>query len=196
MESIHSLYMTLIGILIFMGILMWVGYKLTTSKVKFPLSPYTQTPLRRLDSLHFITLAKVMQYLVTMEDFDNRVFKIKRASYCRETGRIFPDSVNWIGKIHVDWTFLQQRMPGTWVSWGSLPHDRRQELMDKHGSLQGFQTEFSSEHPRPQDFEPEYNEIKPGPLYVNLENDWVMGWKVIPDTELETLVVKKPIIYI
>ncbi|NGX57310.1 MAG: hypothetical protein K940chlam3_00200 [Chlamydiae bacterium] len=195
MESLFSAYVLLIGIILFMVLIAWLGLKLTV-KTKYPLSPYSQMPLRHANTLRYTTFFIVKKYLKQMEDLDNREFDLNRAALCRETGRIFPNVVNWRGKIYVDWTFLQKRMAGTWVSWGSLPDDRQLDLLDKHGTLEGFQTESSSENPLPQEYEAEYNLIKPGPLYVNLENDVVMGWKVIPETEVEVLVVKRPIIHI
>jgi len=196
MDSVFSVVLVLIGIIALMILLAWLGSVWPLRRRKPPLSPYSKMPLRRANSLRYTTKYIVRLYLKEMEDFDNRQFDLNRAALCRETGRIFPDVVSWMGKMHVDWNFLQKRMAGSWVSYGSLPDDRRQDLWDKHGTLAGFQTEFSSENPLPQDGEEEYNLIKPGPLYVNLENDVVMGWKMVPGTEVEVLVVKRPIVHI
>jgi len=195
MDEILTIVIVLLGVLVLMGLIVFLG-TLWPLKPKQPTSPYSNMPMRRANTLRYTTQHIVKRYLKEMEDYDNRQFNLNRAAVCRETGRIFPDAVSITGKIHVDWTFLQKRMPGSWVSYGSLPDDRRQDLWDRHGTLEGFQTEFSSVNPLPQDSEEEYNAIKPGPLYVNLENNIVMGWKIVPGTEVEVLVVKRPIIHI
>ncbi len=175
--------------------ILWLGKKLT-EKPRQTLSPYSKVPLRRANTLRYTTLYKIKRYLVDMEDYNNRVFDINYAALDRDTGRIFPDCVSLIGKIALDWSFLQKRKSGNWVSWGSLPDDRKQDLFDKHGTLNEFQTEFSCPHPLPKDIEKPYVYAKPGPLYVNLENDEIMGWKIIPGTDLEILVVKETIKHI
>jgi len=195
MDSVFAVVMVLLGVIAVMAIIGFLG-SIWPLKRSLPPSPYSKMPLRRANSLRYTTQFIVKRYLKNMEDYDNREFDLDRAAVCRETGRIFPDAVNWYGKMHVDWNFLRKRMPGSWISYGSLVDDRRQDLWDRHGTLEGFQTEFSCENPLPQEVEEEFNLIKPGPLYVNLENDFVMGWKVVPGTEVEVLVVKRPIIHI
>jgi len=195
MDPLLTVVIVLLGVVVLMALIAFLG-SIWPLKRRVPTSPYSKMPMRRANTLRFTTQHIVKRYLKEMEDFDNRQFDLNRAAVCRETGRIFPRVVNWAGKIHLDWTFLQKRMPGSWVSYGSLPDDRRQDLWDKHGTLEGFQTEFSSVNPLPQDVEEEYSSIKPGPLYVNLENNVVMGWKIVPGTEVEVLVVKRPIIHI
>jgi len=195
MDPMLTVVIVLLGVVVLMALIAFLG-SIWPLKRRVPTSPYSNMPMRRANTLRYTTQYLVKRYLKEMEDFDNRQFNLNRAAVCRETGRIFPNAVNWTGKIHVDWNFLQKRMPGSWVSYGSLPGDRRQDLWDKHGTLEGFQTEFSSANPLPQDVEEELNPIKPGPLYVNLENNLVMGWKIVPGTEVEVLVVKRPIIHI
>ena len=195
MESVTAVVALLLLVMVFMAAILWIG-KTLTAKTKHVLSPYSKTPLRHASTLRYTTKFIVHRYLRDREDYRNRVFDINYAALDRATGRLFPDSVSWTGKIHVDWSFLQKKREGNWISWGSLPDDRKQDLIDKHGTLAEFQTEFSSPSPRPQEIEREYANSKPGPLYVNLENDEVMGWKMIPNTELEVLVVKEPIKYI
>jgi len=95
--------------------------------------------------------------------------------------------------VKVDWTFLQKRYPGIWVSWGSLNSDQQRAISDAHESLEGFQTEVSSPSPAPRAIEPEYAYTKPGPLYVDIQTKVLLGWKVVPGTELEVLIVQKPV---
>jgi hypothetical protein len=192
MDTVSAVFILLALVILLMGTILWIGWTLTV-KSKRALSPYSKTPLRYASTIRYTTKFIVQKYLKDMEDYHNRVFNINDAAVDRENGMLFPDCVSWTGRIRVDWTFLQKRRPGNWVSWGSLPIDRQQDFFEKHGSLTDFQTEFSSPSPLPQNVEMEYVYIKPGPLYVNLENDEVMGWKIIPHTDLQVLVVKEPI---
>jgi hypothetical protein len=93
----------------------------------------------------------------------------------------------------VDWTFLQKRYPGHWVSWGSLSKEQQEAIRDVHESLGKFQTQESSPTPAPRAVEPEYAYTKPGPLYVDLETKILLGWQVVPGTDFEVLIVQKPI---
>lgn len=195
MGAVTAVVLVLFGVLVFMALLSWIGMNWPLKRVE-PRGPYSVAPLRRADTLRYTTLVLIKRYMIEMEDLDNRRFDLRKAAICRETGRIFPDCVAWNGKIHVDWTFINKRFPGSWVSYGSLPEERRLVLWELHGTLEGFQTEFSSGNPLPQDIESDYAVMKPGPLYVNLENDVVMGWKIIPGTDAEILVVKRPKTYI
>ena len=156
MDSVFAVVMVLIGVIVLMVIIGFLG-SILPLKRSLPVSPYSEMPLRRAGTLRYTTQFIIKRYLKDMEDYDNRQFELNRASLCRETGRIFPDSVNWYGKMHVDWNFLRKRMPGSWISYGSLAEDRRQEIWDKHGTLAGFQTELSCEKPLPQEIEEEFN---------------------------------------
>ncbi|MGA8164214.1 MAG: hypothetical protein WB791_04215 [Waddliaceae bacterium] len=155
--------------------------------------PYTHQPLRKASDLHYLTKEKVLRYLFDMHDYYNRMFDFDKAAISRLTGRIFPDALNWSGGIRVNWDFLQKRYSGDFVSWGSLTEQQQLTLMDKHTSLEGFQTEFSSRQPSPRAIEPEYGYKKPGPLYVDIDSGVLLGWKCVPDTDLEVLIVQKPI---
>ena len=156
-------------------------------------SPYTSFPLRPADELPYYTIERIYHYLNGYHQFDNRMFDVKKAAFCRETGRIFPDAISWLWGIHVDWSFLRKRSTGHYVSWGSLSHDQQREILERHEGLDGFQTEFSSPHPLPKEITAEYIYTKPGPLYVDLETKTVVGWKEVPGTELEVLIVQKPV---
>jgi hypothetical protein len=117
---------------------------------------------------------------------------LKKASICRETGRVFPNSVTWYDKIDLDWTFLQKRYPGVYVSWGSLTDEQQEVIRNSHHSLEGFQIEFSSPYPSPKQIEAKYALARPGPLYVDIHTKVLLGWKSVPDTDLEVLIVQKP----
>ena len=89
--------------------------------------------------------------------------------------------------------FCKSGILGNYVSWGSLTKESQDAIRDAHASLDGFQTSESSPTPSPRAIEPEYVYTKPGPLYVDLETKVLLGWKVVPGTELEVLIVQKPI---
>jgi hypothetical protein len=155
-------------------------------------SPYTGLPLRRLTETSYYSVEKVLRYLYEYKQYDNRIFKLSRASFCRETGRIFQDSITWLDLIRVDWTFLRKRYPGNYVSWGSLTNDQQDTIRQAHESLEGFQTLTSSPNPSPRAIEPDYCYTKPGPLYVDVGTYTLLGWKIVPGTSLEVLIVQKP----
>lgn len=127
------------------------------------------------------------------EDFYNRPFLFRKAAFSRETGRIYPDAIDWKGSIQVDWSFLLKRFPGNFVSWGSLSLEAQRLVREKHGTISGFQTECSSEKPAPRDAEKELMYLSPGPLYVDPKTGVLLGWKRVPETPFEILVVQRPI---
>ena len=67
-----------------------------------------------------------------MHEYDNSIFDFGKAAFCRETGRIFPNVVTWYGTIKVDWTFLNKRYPGNYVSWGSLSEYQQEMIRSAH----------------------------------------------------------------
>lgn len=159
---------------------------------KHSLSPFTGLPLRFATEISYYSAEKVVRYLLSYHQYDNRPFLFKKAAFCRETGRIFTDCVTWFGSIKVDWTYLQKRYPGNYVSWGSLNEDQKKAIKEEHETLLGFQTEYSCPEPAPRNIDSEYIYASPGPLYVDLHTKVLLGWKIVPDTELEVLIVQKP----
>lgn len=155
-------------------------------------SPYTGIPLRRAKTLSYFAAERTLLFMDSFQQYDNRIFKLSGAAFCRETGRIFTNCISWTGRVKVDWDFIQKRYPGSYVSWGSLNAAQQMAVRKAHDSLEGFQTECSSPTPAPRAIEPEYVFVKPGPLYVDLEQKVLVGWKLVPDTELEVLIVQKP----
>lgn len=185
-----SLALAIVVVFFILFVSLWVGWWL--SDRIYGVSPYTGLPLRRATDLSFYSAEKVMRYLYEYKQYDNRIFKLSRASFCRDTGRIFQDSVNLLEIIRVDWNFLQKRYPGLYVSWGSLNRDQQQAIKDAHYTLEGFQIYNSSPNPAPRLIEPDYIYTKPGPLYVDLQTKVLIGWKIVPGTDLEVLIVQKP----
>jgi hypothetical protein len=171
--------------------LFWVGWRFTQRS--HSVSPYTGTPLRRTSEISYYSAEKILKYLYDLHQYDNRIFKLSRAAFCRETGRIFQDCINWFDVILVDWNFLQSKHRGNYVSWGSLSKESQDAIREVHASLDGFQTEESSGTPSPRMIEPEFAFTKPGPLYVDPETKILLGWKMVPGTEFEVLIVQKPV---
>lgn len=171
--------------------LFWLGWRMTQRA--HSVSPYTGVPLRRTTEISYFSAEQILGFLYDMQQYDNRIFKINKAAFCRETGRIFQDCVNWFDVINVDWNFLNKRYPGNYVSWGSLTTELRDLIRDSHDSMEGFQTEESSPTASPRMIEAEYAYTKPGPLYVDPVTKVLLGWKVVPGTEFEVLVVQKPV---
>lgn len=185
-------YFGLLMMLVLFGLVAVLIYNSWLNATSVSLSPYTGRPLRKATDLHWMTTEKVLRYLFRMHDYHNQMFDMRQAAYCRETGRLFSDVYTWYGSIKVDWGFLQKRFPGDYVSWGSLSQEQKIIIIDRHYSLEGFQTEISSPQPSPVKIEPEYAYAKPGPLYVDLTTSVLIGWKCVPETELEVLIVQKP----
>lgn len=157
-------------------------------------SPYSGLPLRYGRELTFEKKDRIIQFLTSIGDYENRPFSFEKAAFCRETGRIFQNCVTWTGKIVLDWSFITKRARGNFVSWGSLSPEKQKEIKQHHGSLEGFQLGVSSKNPSPRLISEEIAMAKPGPLYVDPETNVFVGWKVVPGTELEVLIVQKPLI--
>jgi hypothetical protein len=166
--------------------------RLMSGRFVYPKSPYTGLPLRPAEGLPFNAKKKVYEFLEALNSYDNRPFRFKKAAFCRETGRIFPDCVNWRGKMKLDWSFLQKRCKGQWISWGSLSEELKRRVKERHSTMEGFQTEESSSQPSPRSVEPYFCYLRPGPLYVDLNKMTLMGWKSISGTEIELLIVQNP----
>jgi len=154
--------------------------------------PYTGLPLRRGSELPYEGARKILQFVYDRQEYDNRIFDIKRAAICRETGRVFPNCVTWLDRIDVDWTFLKKRYPGNYVSWGSLTLEQQSAIRKLHDSLESFQTEISCPDPSPREATPKYALTKPGPLYVDIDTKTLLGWQLVPDSDFEVLIVQKP----
>lgn len=156
-------------------------------------SPYTGLPLRRGSDISGYAAERIHRYLHQLQQYDNPMFDLKKASYDMETGRIFPNSITWLESIRVDWSFIQKRYKGHYVSWGSLTHEQQEAIRREHGALSGYNTEYSSSNPLPRLVEPEFAYAKPGPLYVDVNTHILLGWKQVPGTEFEVLIVQKPL---
>lgn len=200
LAEISGIYVALYAVAVLLGFLTLIGISifflwLQRRRERGALSPYTGTPLRRASEISYWTAIKVLKFLYYMHQYDNRIFDLNKAAVCRETGRIFPNCINRLDIMHVDWNFLSKRHPGNYVSWGSLTLAQQEMILKLHGNLKGFQTEESSPTPSPRRIERPYVYTIPGPLYVDIEKKTVLGWVCVPETDLEVLVVQKPLQY-
>lgn len=189
----ETMYFAALLLLVFLALVASSFFGWWVSKGRASPCPYSGVPLRSGEELPYESKIKVLRYLYEHQDFENQMFELRKAAVSRTTGRIFPNALTWYGTIHADWSFLKKRYPGHYVSWGSLTEEQKIRLIDKHGSVTEFQTDFSSATPSPRKVEPEFALRKPGPLYVDTNTGILLGWKIVPDTELEVLVVQKPL---
>ena len=192
MDYTYIVYLTFAILVAFVVTI--ISYIFTVSLINKPpsFSPYAKVPLRRALDLSYDSKERVLRFLFNMYQYDNQMFDLEKAAFCRETGRIFSHAVTWYGVIKVDWTFLNKRYPGNYVSWGSLSDFQQEMIRESHVSLDGYQTEFSSRLAAPSQVEPFYSMTSPGPLYVDLDTKVLLGWKCVPLTNLEVLIVQKP----
>lgn len=155
-------------------------------------SPYTGAPMALGSNLSYEAVRKVHAYLESLPSNENQFFELNKAAVCRETGRVFPNSVNYMEIVSVNWGFLNKRYPGTYVSWGSLSNEEKETVLSSHSSLEGFQTEHSCPNSSPKEIDSVNVMSVPGPLYVDVEARVLLGWKRVPGTGLEVLVVQCP----
>lgn len=173
-----------------MFVILWLGWWFTNRQGSA--SPFTGHEMRRGEDLAYSAVQEVQKFLDDMGDPDNPVFDMRRASICRETGRIIPETVNLFSVIKADWSSVTKRYPGRWVSWGSLSAKEQEGVVYCHDSLDGFQVDESCDKPEPKDVDLYHVTLKPGPLYVDKATRVLMGWQMVPNTNLEVLVVQRP----
>lgn len=179
----------LLCLLMMIGLL-WLGWWVT--RVQGSVSPYSGKPMKRGEDLSKSTVAEIERFLRRLDPIDNPIFDTSYAAICRETGRVFPDSVNRFGVISLNWNFLNNRYPGKWISWGSLDPVRQADIRSCHDNMEGFQLETNSTQPMPKNVDSYHAMAKPGPLYVDITTKTLMGWQCVPGTTLELLIVQRP----
>jgi hypothetical protein len=189
-EAIWLFFVGLVGIVGVMAALLWVGWWVTRQRGS--LSPYSRQPMMYGVDLPQSIARHIEEYMKSLDQKENPPFDMNRAAICLKTGRIFPDCVGKSGIIRLGWDFLEKRYPGRWVSWGALPEVQRATIKLCHRSVEGFQLECCSPKPDPSDVDDYYALAKPGPLYVDISRRILLGWKHIPGTTFEVLIVQKP----
>ncbi len=171
--------------------LLWFGW--WVSKKRGSLSPYSKKPMMLAIDIASSVRGFVEDFMLSHPQPENSPLDFDTAAVCPETGRIFPNAVLRGTFVRLDWSFLPKRYPGRFVSWGSLSEYEKATIKLCHESLAGYQTEHSDPRPMPQAIDSYFSQQKPGPLYVDRTTKVLLGWKEVPGTELEVLIVQKPI---
>lgn len=156
-------------------------------------SPYSNSIMQFGMDIARSLQKQVNEFLDEFPEEDNPQIDFTKAALCPVTGRIFTNCVVRSGKIVLDWTFLEKRLKGNFISWGALPETEQVEIRLLHPTMEGFQTEQSSTLAKPERVEREYALLAPGPLYVDRNTKIVMGWKRVPGTTFEVLIVQRPL---
>jgi hypothetical protein len=189
-QAVALFILSIVFIIALMCLLLWFGWWVT--KTRGSLSPYSKKPMILGVDLP-ISIGRLIEgYIQGLPQPENQPFDYTKAAVCRETRRIFPNAVKRGEIIRLGWDFLQERQRGAWVSWGSLPEQLKGVIRLCHKSLAGFQTEISSPNRMPQAIDQYYAYTQPGPLYVDVATKTLLGWKIVPGTDFEVLVVQKP----
>jgi len=163
------------GVLYF---LFWMGWWVTNRTGG--VSPYGGETLLKGTELSFPAIQKVHDFMSRFGAIENPAIDFLRASVCRRTGRVFPNTITIFGVISVGKNYLKKRYPGKYVEWSSLSDEQKEAVFLAHGTLEGFKIVNSDGD-------------KPGPLYVDMTKKHVMGWQCVPDTILEVMIVQKPL---
>jgi hypothetical protein len=190
-EAITLFFASIILVIMLLGGLLWLGWWVT--RTRGSLSPYTKQPMMLGVDMPHSMGRQVEEFMKSLAQPENEPFDYTKAAVCRQTGRIFPNAVKRGELIHLKWNFLDQRCKGSWVSWGSLTESQQGIIRLHHGPLDRYQTEKSCSRAAPQDIEPLYVMLRPGPLYVDVAKKILLGWQNVPGTNFEVLVVQKPI---
>lgn len=189
--AIFLLFFSFFSILAILSMFLWIGW--SVSKKRGSKSLYSKQPMALGVDTASSIVRLVEGFLECHSQPENEPFDFAQAAICEQTGRIFPNTVKRGEMIRLDWSFLQKRYPGNYVSWGSLSETEQAIVRMCHESMQGFQMQVSSPQPLPKDINSYYALTKPGPLYIDKSTKILLGWKEVPDTHFEVLIVQKPI---
>ncbi|SCA58719.1 Uncharacterized protein AB751O23_AL_00190 [Chlamydiales bacterium SCGC AB-751-O23] len=155
-------------------------------------SPYLGGILLNGYEISFPAIEKMHQFFLKYHNADNPIFDLNKATVCKTTGRIFPDTLGFSGAKTTAWSFINKAHSGNYVSWGSLTNTEKNKFLNLlPDSIKDFQIEQSSEESNPEKASEFHQALKPGPLYVDLEQGVLVGWKCVPETVLEVLIVQQ-----
>ena len=189
-HTIIAVFFSFFGILIILISLLWIGWK--KEGRRGDTCPYTRESMRLGCDVAASLAAHVNAYLQEQQKPDNPDIDFGCAAFCPKTGRIFPHCVQAGEQISLSWDFIRRQYKGSFVSWGSLSEEERGIVKLLHEYVEEFQTEQSSPMLRPEEIEEEYAFLAPGPLYIDKATKVLVGWKKVPGTYFEVLVVQKP----
>ena len=189
-QSLYMLAFFLLFIFFLLALLVLFNWK--REGIRGNVCPYCRKPMRLGIDVAFSMRSYVNAFLEEQPQLDNPQIDFSKAAYCSETGRIFTECVSTLERISLSWDFIQRKCSGKYISWGALSEDEKSIYKILHGSIEGFQTEESSHLLRPECVEPLFSTISPGPLYIDRETKILVGWKKVPGTYFEVLVVQHP----
>lgn len=189
--AIFILLFSFFAIFVIFSTFLWFGW--FVSKKRGSRSPYSKQVMALGVDKAASVVCLVEDFLLNHSQPENGAFDFKKAAICEQTGRIFPDVVKRGEIIRLDWSFLQKRYPGNYVSWGSLSESEQAIARMCHESMRGFQTLSSCPNPMPKDIDGYHALLKPGPLYIDRATKILLGWQEVPETPFEVLIIQKPI---
>jgi hypothetical protein len=155
-------------------------------------SPYADIFLNDAATLTYDAVRHVHAFMTMLPQPENAFFDITKAAVCKTTGRLFPDSIGKRGVVTLKKSLIQQRYPGRYMLWETLTEQQKSLVIAAHDTMEGFQLQGSATSSRPYEIRRCYRRLKPGPLYVDRKTNILVGWKNVPETDLEVLVVQKP----
>ncbi len=171
--------------------LLWFGW--WVSRKHGSVSPYSKKPMTLGIDIVPSIRTYVNDFILSHSQPENNPIDFDHAAICPETGRVFPNSVVRGSFVRLDWTFLQKFYPGKYVSWGSLNELEQATIRLCHEDMVGYQTETSCPMSLPQEIDDHFAHTSPGPLYVDRARKILLGWKEVPGTEFEVLIIQLPI---
>ncbi len=190
-SAIFILLFSFFLVLAILAGLLWLGWYV--AKTRGSLSPYTKLPMALGTDIAPSIRRFVDSFLESHSQPENPPIDFTKAAICPKTGRIFTNCVSKKEIIRLDWSFLQKRYPGNYVSWGCLSESEQAQIRLCHETMAGFQTATSCWKPLPKDIDAYYAMTKPGPLYVDRATKILLGWKQVHGTEFEVLIVQPPL---
>ncbi len=168
---------TAVGLLLFSALLISTLYYLYwRTHLKGRKSPFSGQNLARGKGILYPSAEKIHLFSSQLSVPENEEIDLSKAAFCRQTNRIFPNAITVFDEINVRRDYLSKYYSSKLTPWFLLSDAFRKEIENAHSSLDGFQIGKS---------------LKPGPLFVDKKNRTLVGWKQIPETEMEILVIQK-----
>lgn len=173
------LWYMILGFIIFFSLIIGATYYLYWwSHLKGRKSPFSGKLLARGEEIFYACAEKIYFFSSELSQPENASFDLAEAVFCRETNRIFPSSINAFGEINLIRNYLKKYYPSKLVPWFRLTDSEKVKLASMHSSLEGFQIGKS---------------LSLGPLFVDRKRSILVGWKRIPETKMEIIVIQKPL---
>lgn len=183
----------ILGLFFFIGIyflfIIILQNNLLSNKGK---SPFSGLPLRKGGELSFFAEKKLHEFYMSLPRHFNQTPKLDKSTICTSTGRIFPNSISKFGATSNPKDIFLNYPKGDYILWQELSDPLKKTIIENHDSIKGFQINQLPKYTKEQPLNHKFAHIKPGPLFVDLKTKALLGWKEIPETNLETLVYQPP----